>query len=77
MPHQRPSDTLSLIFIDDGEGHLGLSGFHDDVTPTAGDHPFAVFPHHCDQGDVIDKINVDEEGISFSLNSRLTAKKRR
>ena len=61
MPHQRPANTLSLISVDHGECHLGLPRFHDNIPSTTYDNGLAVFFHRRDQGDVINKIHIDEE----------------
>ena len=38
MMHECRTDTLSLVLVDYGESHFGLSRLYDDVTSTARDH---------------------------------------
>ena len=59
--HQCCTDSLPLVPVDHGESHLRLSGLQDDVTSAADDRESAIFFHHCDQGDVIDEIHMQEE----------------
>src|SRR4051812_28105317 len=61
MTHQCGADTLALVFIDHRESYLGLPGLQDDVATTADDHGAAVFFAHCDQGHVIEEVDLCEE----------------
>jgi Domain of unknown function (DUF4410) len=56
--HQRRADTLSLVLVNDSESQLSLPRLDDDVTPAVDDHWPLLFFHHCDQGYVINKVNV-------------------
>ena len=38
LMHECRTDTLSLVLVDYGESHFGLSRLYDDVTSTARDH---------------------------------------
>jgi hypothetical protein len=69
MAHQCQPDTLPLVFVDNGECHLGLSRLQDDVASAAHDHRPPVIFNHGDQSHMIDEVDVQEE--------RLSAKKRR
>ena len=62
LAHQCCTDSLPLVPVDHRESHLRLSGLQDDVTSAADDRGSATFFfHHCDQGDVIDEIRMQEE----------------
>jgi hypothetical protein len=69
MAHQCQPDTLPLVFVDNGECHLGLSRLQEDVASAAHDHRPPVIFNHGDQSHMIDEVDVQEE--------RLSAKKRR
>src|SRR6476646_6957776 len=58
MAHQRCSDPLPLVSVDDDEGHLRLSGLHDDVTAAADDDAATVFLQNGDQGHVGDEVDI-------------------
>ena len=58
---QGRADTPPLVPVDHGESHLGLAGLHDDVTPAGDDHRPPIFFQHCDQGDVVDEVDVEKE----------------
>jgi len=58
MVHQHRTDTLSLVLVNDSESHLSLPRLDDDVTPAADNHWPLSFFHQCDQGYVIDEVNV-------------------
>jgi len=77
MAHQNRTNTLPLVFVDHGERQLGLSRGDNDITATADDDRPAVFFPHCDQGNVIDKIDIDEERgfllAKLALHSEETA----
>jgi hypothetical protein len=61
MPHQRGSDSLSLVFVDQGESYLCSSRFNHNVTTTTYD--VGSFAFFCDdnQGYMVDEIDVREE----------------
>ena len=61
MAHERRAETLALVFIDHAESDLGPSRLYDDVASAAHDRGPSVFLHDCDQGNVIDKVYVQEK----------------
>ena len=77
MPHQRTADALPLVFIHDCESHLSCPRTHDDVTSATGDCAPAPFSYHCDQGNMVGKINIQEEVDFLSEKCRFRLKKRR
>src|SRR5271166_4406909 len=60
MAHQRGTDPLGLIVIDDAERRLGLARLHDDIARAADDHRPAVFIGDRHQRDVFDEVDVEE-----------------
>jgi hypothetical protein len=77
MVHQCRANTLSLVLIDHGESNLGRPWPHDNVTRAADDYWSPTFLNHCDQGDVIDEVDVQEECDFPLAKRRFTVKKRR
>ena len=61
MAHQCSADTLSLVFVDHSECHLGCPGAHDDITAAANDCTAATISHHCHQGDMAGEIDIQKE----------------
>src|SRR5262249_34940970 len=53
--------AAALVFVNHGEGYLGASGLRDDVPPAADDHSSAALIHYCNQGNVVDKVDVGEK----------------
>jgi hypothetical protein len=66
MMHERRAETLSLVLIDHGESDFCRSRLHNDVTRAARDHGPAAFLDHCDQCDVVDKVDIHEK-LDFGL----------
>src|ERR1700738_988777 len=64
MAHKCRTDPLSLVLVDHDESYLGLAGLNDHVTSAANHWPLA-FVQHGDQGDVVDKVDVQEERDFF------------
>src|SRR6185437_12698765 len=63
VAHQSRADAPPLILVDDGESHLRLAGLGDDITGATDDfRSSAALLENCDQGHVIDEVDVDEEG---------------
>jgi hypothetical protein len=61
MVQQCRTDTLPLVLVDDRESHLSLPGLDDDVTSAADNHWLSAFVNHCNQGLVIDEVDVQVE----------------
>jgi hypothetical protein len=66
MMHECGTDTLSLVCVDYGESHFGLSRLYDDVTSAARDRGPTAFVQDCDQRDVIDEVDIQEK-LDFRL----------
>src|SRR4051794_7635706 len=62
MTHQQRPEPVSLIVIDHNKGDLRLAGLCDDAASPADDDLASVLSGERDQGTMIDKIDVDEEG---------------
>ena len=58
VAHQPRADALALVLVNDGESDLSLPRLDDDITSAADDHWSPLFFHHCDQGYVIDEVNI-------------------
>jgi len=56
---QCPTDSKSLVFVNNSECHLCLSGLYMDVASGANDHSAPVFVGHGDQRDVAHEVDVD------------------
>jgi hypothetical protein len=56
MAHQRCSDALPLMLVNDGEGDLRPSGFDDEVAAAAHDPRLATLLRNRDEGDVNDLL---------------------
>ena len=61
MTHKNRADSLALVFVDYGKRDLGLPGFGNNVAPTADDCRPTVLLDYGDQGDVIYKVDIEEE----------------
>jgi hypothetical protein len=61
MAHQQPADRLSLVVVDHGEGELSLARLNHNVTPAADDPRPPVLCNDRDQGDMADKVDIDEK----------------
>src|SRR5262245_4279174 len=61
LVHQRCTDTLPLVLVDHVEGHLSFLRVYNDVASAANYHGSAAFFHHCNQGHVVDEVNIQEE----------------
>lgn len=61
MTHQGGADTLPLVFVDQGEGHLSTTGRKDDVAAGTYNVWSSAFLCDDDQGDLADKVDVREE----------------
>src|SRR6267154_6104489 len=61
MPHQRGADSLSLVFVNQGESNLRSSRLNDNVAATANDVRCSAFFCDDDQGDMVDEVDVREE----------------
>src|SRR3981081_2257850 len=61
MTHQCGTDSLSLVFVDQGESHLSSSGLNDDVATTPHGDRSSAFRCDDDQGYMADKVDVREE----------------
>src|ERR1700750_2361353 len=66
MAHQDGADALSLIRIHDDERDFGLARRGDDISPAAGNDGLAILVDLSDEGDMLVKIDVDEE-VDFLL----------
>jgi hypothetical protein len=47
-----------LVLVNDSESHLSLPRLDDDVTPATDNHWPLPFFHYCDQGYMINKVDV-------------------
>ena len=61
MAHKRRAEPLPLIRIDDNESHFRDPRPYDDIPPAADNGGVAILLRDCNQGDVLDKIDVHEE----------------
>src|SRR5271166_3386308 len=61
MTHQRRADTLALVLVDHRESDLCFPGLLNDIASAADNHGPAAFVNHRHQGNVADKVNVQEE----------------
>src|SRR5262245_32362269 len=62
MTRQQRADPLTLIVVDYDKGDLGLAGLGDDAASATDDDLVSVFLGQRDQGGVIGKIDIHEEG---------------
>src|SRR5215471_19206907 len=62
VSHQHRSDSIALVGIDDNECQLSLTRLHDDVASACNDHTLAAFVDFPNECNVIDEIDVHEEG---------------
>src|SRR5579872_2255666 len=70
MTKQGCSDSLSLVFVNDCEGHFGFARLRDDVTPGADDNLPAALINHGDQRNVGDEVDIDVEiGLFFGKSA--------
>src|SRR5579863_10755411 len=70
MTEQGCSNSLSLVFVNDCEGHFGFAGLCNDVTPGPDDGLLAVLTDHGHQRNVGDEVDVDVEiGLLFGKSA--------
>src|SRR6185437_2539979 len=63
MPRQQCTNALPLIGIDYDEGDLGFAGLGHDVASAADDGERTALLDFRDERDMIDKVDVHEEGL--------------
>ena len=66
VSQQSRSDSFSLIFVGDREGHLGSTRLRGDIPAAADDGVLAALVERGDERHMFGEINVDEE-IDFLL----------
>ncbi len=60
MAHQRPADSLSLIFIDHRKSDFCFPWFMDDIASATDKNRLTIFFNYRDQSNVVDKVNIQE-----------------
>jgi hypothetical protein len=77
MPHQQCADALPLMLVYHGERDLRPSRLHDDVTRSTDNHWSAAFVQDGYERQVVDEVDVQEEGDFILGELRFGAKNRR
>jgi hypothetical protein len=62
MVHEQCADALSLVAVYHSERDLCPPGLHDDVTRSTYNHGPATFVKDRYESQVVDKVDVQEEG---------------